>query len=130
MKLSKRAKQHLQREHDRNERIFIKLKESTAAKAKNFIQIEINRGGKALPPQAREQMILKPIEFMDRSYVKMSILGLYRRYRDVRLAALQEALYVVMKNEPTEAISILTSQVVHLGRTRKKDMIKERKLDI
>jgi len=68
----------------------------------------------------RKRFIMTPLEFISRSFVKISLADLYRRYRHVRIQALTECIAIVGNGTTQEAnMAAIREKIVEVGEAHK-----------
>ena len=90
----------------RQKRLHTRVIKKAMDNLRRALRMEITK--KELSDEHKDRFIMTPLDFISRSYVKLSIVGLYRRYRQIRIQALTECLAIVgqgnTKKENLEAI--------------------------
>ena len=86
----------------RQERLHVMHIKKAMDNLRRALRAEV-KSGKELTEKQRSQLIMDPLEFISKTYVKISLADLYRRYRGVRIRALTECLAVVGNGTTQEA---------------------------
>jgi len=73
-----------------------------------------------VPPVFRSKYMLDPIGVFEKSFVRISMTSLYRRYRGIYIYSLTEALAIVQKYESKEEIlEHLRAKLIEAGTAEK-----------
>ncbi len=76
--------------------------------------------GKTVSENAKRKFLLTPLDLIERSFVKISLAFLYRRYRAVRIQALTECLTIAYtKNKKEELINEIKIKIIEAGQAHK-----------
>jgi len=87
-------------ENKREERLFKRFTDTIKRRAFNVVMAEYR--GKKLPEKVYKKYMITPEEFLNRSFTKISIASLYRRYRQVELKTLVRCLGIVGRSDTLE----------------------------
>lgn len=84
----------LKEEAIRQERLHTRVIKKQVDRLRRALRMEISRG-EELSLAHKDKFIMTPLEFISKSYTKISLANLYRRYRQIRIQALTECLAIV-----------------------------------
>ena len=112
-------------EQGREKRLHRKVIKTAMDRMRRALRIEMAKG--KLDQDMRDKLIMSPVEFLSRTYVKVSLVKLYRRYRNVRLQALSECLAVVKKGRTQqENADAILEKIKEAGMAHKTSVEKEK----
>lgn len=75
---------------------------------------------KPLTDKQRGKLIMEPLEYISKSYVKISLADLYRRYRQIRMQALTESLAIVGNGTSQQQnLNAIREKIVEMGEAHK-----------
>jgi hypothetical protein len=123
-KQDKRLSEYWREEVIREERLHTQVIKQVMDKLRRALRLEVSRG--ELTDERKDKLIMTPRDFLARSYVKMSIVNLYRRYRRIRIQALTECLTIVGNgNNRDENLEEIRAKIMEAGEAHKASKLRE-----
>lgn len=112
-------KTYKREEAERDDRIGQRLIETIMNRARRVINLEASKG-KRLSENVRSKYLLSPEEYFDKAYIRISYASIIRRYRQIRLQALVDAMCIVQKEtNKDELIKKLRELIIEVGQAHK-----------
>ena len=95
-------------ENERETRIHERLADSIKRRAFNVVLAESK--GKKVADKMYEKFMMTPSDFVERCFVKVSLACIYRRYRQVEMKTLVDALGIVGRADTLKDAQIAISE--------------------
>jgi len=104
----------LKEENDRDERVQNKFFKMIMDRYRRVLNTEYS--GHTTSEKMRKRLIMEPLDLMERSFVRISLAYLYRRYRQIRIQALTEAISIVhTEGQRDDAIRKIRDKIIEIG---------------
>ncbi len=97
---NKQISDYRKQENEREERLHDRFIKLAMDRLRRALTIEYFK--KEISAAIKKRLIMSPLEFLGKSYIKLSLADLYRRYRHVRIQSLSEALAIAGTSETRE----------------------------
>jgi hypothetical protein len=85
----------LEVEAKRHLKVVRSLADDIANRARSMVRTEIARGGQRSHEKVVRQFVMRPFDYLKTTFVRVSMVALYRRYKAVRIKTLGEVLDLV-----------------------------------
>jgi hypothetical protein len=108
----------------RNRRLHDRHIKITMDKLRLFLRVEARNLN--LSEKQKNVLIMDPVEFLSKTFLKISLVNLYRRYRQVRMQALTECLSIVGTGKTQEDnLESIRNKIIECGQAHKDSLARE-----
>ena len=116
--------EYYEEETQRENRLHTRVIKTTMDRLRRALRMEVSRG--KISPPIKDRFIMTPLKFLSKSYTKINLEALYRRYRQIRIQALTECLAIVGQGgSRDENIAAIREKIVQSGEAHRTSQKRE-----